>query len=78
MRKALMLAAALAGIGGLMAAARASQDGPTQTESAQATTHADGFRKADREGAARDDRSHEAHEQDREERKGTHEKEDRD
>ena len=77
MRKALILTAVLAGIGGLVAVAQASQDLGTEKGGSQAvaqTERNDGTRLS----TPQDERSHEAHGRNREERREAREEEDED
>lgn len=69
MRKALILTTVLAGIGGLVAAAQASQDKVPEKDGAPATSQTESLGKdAKGLGAPHDQRSHEARERHREER----------
>ena len=75
MRKALILTTALIGIGGLVAAAQASQDRSPEKNGAPATSQAESLSKDGKDlGAPRDERSHEARER-HEERREAHEEE---
>lgn len=75
MRKALILMTALAGIGGLLAAAQASQDRVPDKDSSQVQTES--FRKdGEHLGAPLDERPHEARERSREECREAHEERD--
>jgi hypothetical protein len=79
MRKALILTTMLAGIGGLVAVAQASQDKVPEKHTSQVTTETENLRKyGEGLGAPRDERSHEARERTREERRGAHEEDDDD
>ncbi|MGY4567139.1 hypothetical protein [Bradyrhizobium sp. USDA 3256] len=76
MRKALILTTVLAGIGGVVAVAQASQDRVPDKDNSQVTTQTESVRKdGEHLGAPRDERSHEARERHREERREAHEKE---
>jgi hypothetical protein len=79
MRKALILTTVLAGIGGLVAAAQASQDKVPENDSSEVTTQTERFpRDGGHLGAPRDEHSGEARERYREERREAHEKEEED
>lgn len=73
MRKALILTTMLAGIGGLVAAAQASQD-KVPKDASQVTPQTESLR-SDGEGlgAPQDERSHEARERSRDEHREAHE-----
>ena len=74
MRKALILTTMLAGIGGLVAVAQASQDKVREKDASQVTTQTDSLRKDGKGlGAPRDERSHEARERSRDAHRGAHE-----
>ncbi len=77
MRKALILATALVGIGGLFAAAKASQDKAPEKDDAQVTRQTESLGKEAKDiDPRRDQRSHEARERSREERGEAQEEED--
>jgi hypothetical protein len=79
MRKVLILTTMLAGINGLVVVAQASQDKAPKKDSSQVTTQTESFHKdGEHLGTPRDERSHEASEQSREERRGGHEEDDGD
>jgi hypothetical protein len=82
MRKVLIVAAVLTGIGGLVAAAQASQDRAPETHGTQVTTQTGRFHQdGEHISAPREERTHEACEQRQEERGEADEKvedEDRD
>ena len=76
MCKAVIVTAVLAGIGGLVAVAHASQDSSPEKNGSQVTTRAEGFHKdPNHMGALRDEHSSEAREQHREEGREAHENE---
>ncbi len=80
MRKALILTTVLVGIGGLVAAAQASQDRAPEKDGAQVTSQTESPGKDDAEdiGAPRGERTPEAHKRHREEHREAHEEEDDD
>jgi hypothetical protein len=74
MRKALILTTMLAGIGGLVAVAQASQDKVPEKDASEVTTQTESLRKdGESLGAPRDERSHEARERSRDEHRRAHE-----
>ncbi len=76
MRKALILTTILVGIGGLVAVAQASQDTMPGKDDSQVTTQTEDFRKGgEHVGAPRDERTQQACERYREERREAHEEE---
>lgn len=76
MRKTLILTVTFIGIGGLVAAAQASQDRVPEGDSSQVTTRTESFQKdGGLLGAPRDERSQAARERYREEHSEAHEHE---
>jgi hypothetical protein len=76
MRKALILTTALVGIGGLVVAAQASQDRAPEKNGTPVTSQTESLGKDGKDlDAPRDERSREAREQYREERRKAHEEE---
>jgi hypothetical protein len=76
LRKALILTTLLVGIGGLVAAAQASQDRAPETDGTQLTTQTGRFHEdGEHISAPREGRTHETREQHREERREADEKE---
>ena len=74
MRKALILTAMLAGIGGLVAVAQASQDKVPEKDASQVAPQTESLGKdRDHLGAPRDERSREASERSRDEHREAHE-----
>lgn len=79
MRKVMILTTVVVGIGGLVAAAHAGQDRVPEKDSSQVTIQTESLRKeGEHLGTPRDERSREARERYREERREVDEEDDRD